>query len=166
MYIIETHHEDRDLHDFANGRLDEFTELVLRAEQHMTLEQRENLKQTMIQHVETDRLMQAQHVWILITGAWGEWRTPWGARPIDGRAFEGEAVEALIAASEGDPFVVHALAYETGQRVTRQALAHPELLRPLAAGSRSSRLTLDQVAEVIADKEAVVQAYYEECVQR
>jgi hypothetical protein len=92
--------------------------------------------------------------------------TPWGGPPVTGRAFEEDAIDALLAAGNGDPFVIHALAYETSQRALRLALKNPEALRPLAPGEQPQRLSRAEVEAVVANKEAVVQRAREELSQR
>jgi hypothetical protein len=58
------------------------------------------------------------------------------------------------------------LSSETVLRVNRRILHSLTLLRPLAPGEQPRRLTRVEVEEVIAEKEAVVQARYEAYQQR
>ena len=72
----------------------------------------------------------------------------------------------LVAADNGDSFVVHAIAHETGQQANRMALRNPEALLPLTSGKQSRRLSRTEVEAVVAGKEKVVQVALEEWSQR
>jgi hypothetical protein len=158
MQVTEIYYDDIDFRQFPFGLADWANEVSLKADRQRTPEQREQFKQQVMREIEADRLMMAQEVSLFIVGVSANYLTPWGDPPITGQAFEEEAIDVLLAAGNGDPFVVHALAYETSKRAFRQALQHPEVLHPLAPGEQPRRLSRAEVEAVVADKEAVVQA--------
>jgi hypothetical protein len=155
MRIIEIRAEDLDPRDFPFG-LDWCTEIGLSARKHLTGEQWEQFKQDLVKSMEGDRLMQAQHIQLVLVGAIAYFLTPWGTRPVARDAFEEEAIDALIAAGAGDPFVVYTLAYEAGQRANRRALQQATTLRPLAPRESPRKLTLAEVEEVVAEQSILV----------
>lgn len=158
MLITEIYYDQIDWGQFPYGMADWANEISLKADKDRTPEQREQFKQQVVKDIEADRLMVAQETELFIVGVSANYRTPWGGPPLTGRAFEDEAIDAILIASDANPFTVHALAYEAGKRAMRQALASPEPPRPLAPGEQPRRLTLAEVKPVIAEKEAVLQA--------
>lgn len=158
MHVTEIHYEDIDWHQFSFELADWASDISLKAEKHCSPEQREQFKQQVVKDVEADRLMMAQQVDILIIGASARFVTPWGGQPVTQQAFENDAIDALIAAGNGDPFVVHALASATAQIAIRQQLQHMTAMHPLAKGERPRRLTRAEVEAIIAEKDAAVQA--------
>jgi hypothetical protein len=166
MQVTEMYYENIDFRQFPFGLADWTNEVSLKADKGRTPEQREQFKQQVIKEVETDRLMMAQEVSLFIIGVAANYLTPWGGPPITGRAFEEDAIDALIAAGNGDPFVIHALAYETSKRVLRQALQNPEAMLLSSPGEQQRRISKASVEAVVADKESVVQAALNEYAGR
>lgn len=132
MHVMEIYYDHIDWGQFPFGLTDFANDISLKADKNRTPEQREQFKQEVTHALESDRLMMAQQVEVCIVGVAAHFFTPWGDRPVTGQAFEEDAIDALLATGDGDPFVVHALAYETSQRAIRQALQNPKALRPLA----------------------------------
>lgn len=85
---------------------------------------------------------------------------------MSGDAFDEDAINLLIAAGQGDPFTVHALASATIQITLRQVLQQTTVLRPLAEGEQPRRVTRAEVEAVVAEREAVVQAIMAQYAQR
>ncbi len=162
MLITEIYYDQIDWTQFPYGLADWANEISLKADKGRSPEQREAFKQQVVESIEADRLMMAQDVGLFIVGVSANYVTPWGSPPITGQAFEEGAIDAILAASDADPFVVHALACETNKWALRQLLHQPGPFRPLAPGEQPRRLTLAEVQAVIAEKEAVLQATYVE----
>jgi hypothetical protein len=110
-----------------------------------------------VKAVEADRLMKAQGVEVLIMGVCVHFVTPWGGLPVSGEGFEEAGREVLIAAGEGDPFVVHALASAAIERGTRQWLHQTRVLPPQLEGEAPRRWKRGEEEAVVAEKEAGVQ---------
>src|SRR5579859_1081394 len=162
MHVTEIYYDTIDWRQFPFGLTDWTYDCALKADKDRTPQQREQFKQEVMRALQADRLMVAQQVEVFIVGVAAHYLTPWGGPPVTGQAFEEDAIEVLIAAGNGgDPFVVHVLAYETGQRAMRQLLQQTTILQPLAPGSQPRRLTRAEVEAVVADKDAVVQAALE-----
>lgn len=166
MEIIEIYYEDVNFRQFPFGLADWGHEISLKADKGRTTEEREQFKQQVLKDIEADRLMMAQSVHLFIVGVSANYVTPWGGPPVTGRVFEDDAIDALLAVGNGNPFVIHSLAYETSQRANRLAVRNPEALRPLKPGEQLRRLSRTEVEAVVADKDAVVQAALEEVSQR
>lgn len=158
MHVLEIYHDMIDWRQFPSGLRDFANDIALKADKDRTPAQREQFKQEIIHRVEADRLMMAQQVEVRIIGASAQFWTLWGDRPVSGQGFEDVVSDALIAAGDGDPFVVYALASETVLRVNRQLLHGKMALQALPEGERPMQITLAQVEAVIADKAVVVQA--------
>ncbi len=166
MQVVEIHYEDIDWRQFPFGLADIANDIALKADKNRTEEQREQFKQQVLQQIKADRLMRAQQVELHIVGAAAYFFTPWRSRPVAGDAFETDAIDLLIAAGRGDPFVVYALASATIQIAQRQFLDENPVLRPLAEGEQPRRLTRKEVEAVVAEKDGVVQVIMEYYVQR
>lgn len=166
MHVTEIHYEDIDWHQFSFELADWASDISLKAEKHCSPEQREQFKQQIVKDVEADRLMMAQQVDILIIGASARFVTPWGGQPVTQQAFENDAIDALIAAGNGDPFVVHALASATAQIAIHQQLQQTTVMNTLAKGEQPRRLTRAEVEVIIAEKDAVVQAIANQYAQQ
>ena len=162
MRVTEIYYDHIDWRQFPFGLADLANDIALKADKNRTAEQREQFKQQMVKDIKADRLMMAQQVELLIVGASAHYLTLWGGPPVTGKAFEEDAIDALIAAGNGDPFVVHALASATAQLAIRQFLQHTTVLRPLAEGEQPRRITLAEVEAVVAEKDAVIQVVVEQ----
>lgn len=166
MHVLEIHYEDIDWHQFPHGLADMANDIALKADKNSTAEQREHFKQQALKRIEADRLLMAQQVGLSIVGVAAYFLTPWGSWPVSGDAFDEDAINLLIAAGQGDPFVVHALASATIQITLRQVLQQTTVFRPLAKGEQPRRVTRAEVEAVVAEREAAVQAIKEQYVQR
>jgi hypothetical protein len=166
MHVTEIYYENIDWRQFPFGLADWASEIALKADKDRTPEERERFKQQVVKDSEADRLMMAQQVELLIVGVSAHYITPWGGPPVTGQAFEEDAIDLLIAAGNGDPFVVHALAAATAQLAIYQLLHQTTTLRPLAEGERPRRLTRAEVEGVVAEKDVVVQAIMEQYAQQ